>query len=94
MDINRNNYEAFLLDLAEGRLNAEESQQVRDFLMLNPDCATGLEPEHTWFLEPGSISFPQNEQDLLSTINPNLYRGPPSLFASLWVSLSISISPS
>ena len=62
MDINRNNYEAFLLDLAEGRLNAEESQQVRDFLMLNPDCATGLEPEHTWFLEPGSISFPGKDR--------------------------------
>jgi len=62
MDINRNNYEAFLLDLAEGRLNAEETRQLRDFLQLNPDCTAVLDLEQLWFLESGSISFPGKDR--------------------------------
>lgn len=58
MDINRKNYEAFLLDLVEGRLNAEETQQVRDFLQLNPDCVEGLDQEQYWSLKSELVSFP------------------------------------
>jgi len=58
MDINRNNYEAFLLDLAEGRLNAKEIQQVRDFLQLNPDCGEGLDREQYWRLKSEWVGFP------------------------------------
>ncbi len=57
MDINRNNYEAWLLDLIEGSLSAEEVQEVRDFLMLNPDCALGLDDVEPWILEAEKISF-------------------------------------
>jgi hypothetical protein len=57
MEINRNNYEAYLLDLIEGRLNAEDTNRVRDFLLMNPDCDGGLEEEQLWFLEPETVSF-------------------------------------
>ncbi len=57
MDINRNNYEEYLLDLMEGRLTAEESQQVRDFLLLHPDCDEGFIGEQTWNLASGTIVF-------------------------------------
>ncbi len=62
MEINRNNYEAYMLDLLEGRLTAEDQQVVRDFLLLNPDCAQGIEETNPWSLEPSNISFPGKEQ--------------------------------
>ena len=62
MKINRNNYEACLLDLIEGRLNAEDTRRVRDFLLMNPDCAGGLEEEQLWFLEPETVSYLGKEQ--------------------------------
>ncbi len=62
MEINRNNYEAYMLDLLEGRLTAEDQQVVRDFLLLNPDLAPGIEEINPWSLEPGKISFPGKEQ--------------------------------
>ncbi len=58
MDINRNNYEAWLLDLLEGSLSEEEVQEVRDFLLLNPDCALGFDDFEPWILEAEEISFP------------------------------------
>lgn len=58
MEINRNNYEAYLLDLLEGRLSAEDQQKIRDFLLLNPDCANGIDKIEPWFLEKSSIPFP------------------------------------
>lgn len=57
MDINRENYEAWLLDLLEGRLSPEQVQGVRDFLLLNPDCAFGLEELDPWVLEADKISY-------------------------------------
>ncbi|MFO7670761.1 MAG: hypothetical protein R6W31_13960 [Bacteroidales bacterium] len=57
MDINRNNYEAWLLDFIEGRLSVKQVQQVRDFLLLNPDCASSLEEVEPWMLEVEKISF-------------------------------------
>lgn len=62
MEINRNNYEAYLLDLIEGRLNVEDTRRVRDFLLMNPDCAGGLEEDQLWFLEPETVSFHGKEQ--------------------------------
>jgi hypothetical protein len=58
MDINKNNYEAFLLDLVEGKLNAEEARQVRDFLLQNPDCAEGMEEMQPMVLESEMIPCP------------------------------------
>ncbi len=62
MDINRNNYEAYLLDLLEGRLTAEDQCVVREFLLLNPDCRGGLDGAEPWILEKSGISFPGREQ--------------------------------
>ncbi len=62
MDINRNNYEAFLLDLQEGRLSAEEQRKVRAFLVLNPDCTVFLLGDEPWMLESEKIRFPGKEQ--------------------------------
>lgn len=57
MDINRNNYEAWLLDLLEGSLSEQEVQGVRDFLQLNPDCALGFDDFEHMVLEAEEISF-------------------------------------
>jgi len=62
MEINRNNYEAYLLDLLEGRLTAEEEQKVRDFLSMHPDLSAGVEEQDLWFLEKRDIPFPGREQ--------------------------------
>ncbi|HDS08324.1 MAG TPA: hypothetical protein ENO05_11945 [Bacteroides sp.] len=61
MKINRNNYEAFLLDLAEGRLTAEDRRELRDFLLLHPDCAGEMPDLQSWVLEKEEISFPGRE---------------------------------
>jgi hypothetical protein len=62
MKINRDNYEAFLLDLMEGRLSADEERHLHDFLLLNPDRDT-REPEMTaWTLEASPMSYPDREQ--------------------------------
>ena len=61
MDINRNNYEAWLLDLMEGSLSADEVQGVRDFLLLNPDCDSGLDEQDTWILEVEDLSYSGKE---------------------------------
>jgi hypothetical protein len=57
MDINRNNYEAWLLDLIEGRLSVKQIQQVRDFILLNPDCAPSLEEVDPLILEVEKITY-------------------------------------
>ena len=57
MEINRDNYEAFLLDLLEGRLSAEERQRLNDFLLLNPDCADELTEVDPWVLENEKVGF-------------------------------------
>ena len=41
--INRNNYEAYFLDFAEGNLSEEERKQVLDFVQANPDLREELE---------------------------------------------------
>ncbi len=62
MDINRDNYEAFLLDHLEGRLPAEAAQQLREFLVLNPDCAMPPEGAGSWILEKNQVTFPGKAQ--------------------------------
>jgi len=41
--INRNNYEAYFLDFAEGNLSDEERKEVLDFIRSNPDLKEELE---------------------------------------------------
>jgi len=62
MEINRNNYEAFLLDLMEGKLSVEEKQKIRDFLKMNPDCAMLNEETKPWILETAKVTFSGKEQ--------------------------------
>ncbi len=62
MDINRNNYEAYLLDLMEGKLSVSDQQKVRDFLMLNPDCSPSLFRSEPWILEPEKVLFSGREK--------------------------------
>lgn len=61
MDINRNNYEAFLLDLMEGNLSPEDQQRLKDFLRMNPDCALLSENFDPWMLEKESLTFSGKE---------------------------------
>jgi len=61
MDINRNNYEAWLLDFMEGSLSADEVQGVRDFLLLNPDCDSGLDDLDPWILDVEDLSYSGKE---------------------------------
>ena len=61
MEINRHNYEAYLLDLLEGSLSVDEQQLLRNFLLLNPDCGGELTEIEPWILESEEISF-QNSQ--------------------------------
>lgn len=57
MEINRHNYEAYLLDLLEGRLSVDEQQQVHNFLLLNPDCGGELTEIEPWILEGEKVCF-------------------------------------
>lgn len=62
MDINRNNYEAWLLDLIEGSLNPGEEKRVREFLVQNPDCAEGFDGLELWELEGDRREYPGKEE--------------------------------
>ena len=62
MKINRNNFEAYLLDLSEGRLGEEDSRLLRDFLLLNPDCAEEAGDMQPWILETDRVPFPGKDQ--------------------------------
>jgi len=57
MEINRNNHEAFLLDLIEGKLDKEGIRQVRDFLLLNPDLGEEMHGLLEWILEADQITY-------------------------------------
>jgi hypothetical protein len=61
MEINRDNYEAYLLDLMEGRLNDEETRHLREFIRLNPDCAADLSAGDCWELDATLVHFPGKE---------------------------------
>ena len=63
MEINRHNYEAFLLDQLEGRLSVEQQQELDNFLLLNPDCARELSEIEPWTLRDDQLQF-QNSDSL------------------------------
>ncbi len=60
MHINRENYEAWLLDMIEGELSAEQEEEVRQFLAENPDLETGTDLLDMTLIPP-EISFPLKE---------------------------------
>lgn len=61
MEINRHNYEAYLLDQLEGRLSVEDQQMLHDFLLLNPDCSGELSEMDPWILEPEKVHFQKSK---------------------------------
>lgn len=69
MKIDRDNYEAYLLDLLEGRLSAGDQDLLKDFLLLNPDCADELSELEPSFLEPVLMQYPN--KDLLKRELPD-----------------------
>ncbi len=62
MDINRNNYEAFLLDLLEGRLSVEEERELNEFLKHHPEHVVNLPDTELWRLEKSHVSFPARDR--------------------------------
>jgi hypothetical protein len=61
MDINRNNYEAFLLDLLEGRLSSEEEQELNAFLTDHPEFVSDLPDLDLFKLEKKSMRYPDGD---------------------------------
>lgn len=61
--INKNNYEAWLLDYAEGNLSQIEQKQVEAFLEEQPEVKAELEAFEPVYLEPDtSITFDKKEE--------------------------------
>lgn len=52
MDINRNNYEMYVVDFIEGNLSPDMEQQMRKFLSENPDIAEQIEGIEEYAVEP------------------------------------------
>jgi len=61
MRINRENYEEFLVDYAEGTLSAELVQQVESFLLLNPDVQEEFDLYNESMLETADVLFSKKE---------------------------------
>ena len=60
MKINRENYEAYLLDLAEGRLSAGMERELNEFLRINPDLDADIDLSITSLPLSGEF-FPDKE---------------------------------
>ena len=57
MDINRNNYEAYLLDQMEGKLSLSDQQKLASFLRSNPDCVPIFDDTEPWVLEGHKVTY-------------------------------------
>jgi hypothetical protein len=61
MEINRHNYEAYLLDHLEGSLSVEDQQKLHKFLLLNPDCNRELSEMEPWILEGEKVCYKNSQ---------------------------------
>lgn len=61
MDINRNNYEHFLLDYLEGRLSPDQRKIVDRFLKFNPDLADEFASLNIQKVKPEEIEYSQKK---------------------------------
>jgi hypothetical protein len=61
MEINRHNYEAYLLDQLEGSLSVEDQQKLHKFLLLNPDCNRELSEMESWILEGEKVCYKNSQ---------------------------------
>ena len=57
MDINRGNYEEWMIDYVEGTLNAFDEEKVRDFLENNPDLKSELDEFELFTVEPSGVNY-------------------------------------
>ena len=62
MEIHKHNYEAFLLDLLEGRLSAAEEQKLRTFLDEHPELVAEMPDVELLSLEQPLIRYPESER--------------------------------
>lgn len=62
MNINRNNYEAFLLDLLEGRLSEEEERELSIFLKEHPEHVADMPDVDLFRLEKNAMAYPNRDQ--------------------------------
>ena len=76
MQINRDNYEAFFLDYAEGNLSADQLAQLELFLSANPDLREELEEFQNLSLDSGldasfedKSSLKRSEGDIVITLD-------------------------
>ncbi len=72
MNINRENYEAFLLDYLESNLSPAQVAELMVFLEMNPDLKEALEGFEMMTLNPDdSVSFPDKNSLKKQTIAPH-----------------------
>ena len=62
MNINRDNYEEYFLDFAEGRLTAEQEKILNDFLKFNPDLEAELQEFDLLQLQAEDIHMPGKQK--------------------------------
>ncbi len=62
MKLTRDNYEIRFLDYLEGRLDQEGKEEIRLFLINNPDLADELEAFHPVLAVDANLSFPDKER--------------------------------
>jgi len=67
MDINRENYELWMLGFMEGTLSEYEEDKVRKFLLINPDLFDKEDDIRPVYLEPEEIIYQHKEKDRKST---------------------------
>lgn len=82
MNINRDNYEEFFLDFAEGRLAAEQEEILNDFLKSNPDLEAELKEFDLLQLQSEDIHMPgklklkkeiPSSTDIVNELNFEMY---------------------
>lgn len=61
MNIDRSNYEIWLIDWLDGNLSDLQTEQIKQFLFKNPDLNEEFEELTTFSLKPSMKSFPRKE---------------------------------
>lgn len=82
MNINRDNYEEYFLDFAEGRLTAEQEEILNNFLKFNPDLEAELQEFDLLQLQAEDIHMPGKQKlkkeipsstDIVNDLNFEMY---------------------
>ena len=74
MEINKENYEAFLLDMIEGRLPASQQEELMRFLEENPGAASDTDFDKIT-IPVDTISFPLKDDIKKGGLNQNINSG-------------------